>query len=64
MNFKGTIKKHIAPIALAASISGSVLATTPVVAHAETANESITIVNEGKKKLQVIFLHKKRLWNG
>lgn len=56
MNFKGTIKKHIAPIALAASISGSVLATTPVVAHAETANESITIVNEEKTKTSSYFL--------
>lgn len=56
MNFKGTIKKHIAPIALAASISGSVLVTTPVVAHAETANESITIVNEEKTKASSYFL--------
>lgn len=56
MNFKGTIKKHIAPLVLAASIGGSVLAGTPVVAHAETTNESITIVNEEKTKTSSYFL--------
>lgn len=56
MNFKGAIKKHIAPLVLAASIGGSVLAGTPVVAHAETTNESITMVNEEKTRTSSYFL--------
>lgn len=56
MNFKGTIKKHIAPIVLAASISGSVLATTSVVAHAETTDESIVSIDEEKTRTSSFFL--------
>lgn len=56
MNFKGVIKKHIAPIALAASISGSVLATAPVVAHAETTDESIVSTDLEKTRTSSFFL--------
>ena len=56
MNFKGVIKKHIAPIALAASISGSVLATAPVVAHAETNDESIVSIDLEKTRTSSFFL--------
>lgn len=56
MNFKGTIKKHIAPIVLAASISGSALVATPVVAHAQTTDESIVSIDEEKTKLSSYFV--------
>lgn len=56
MNFKGTIKKHIAPLVLAASIGGSVLAGTPVVAHAETTDESIVSTDLEKTRTSSFFL--------
>ena len=56
MNFKGVIKKHIAPIALAASISGSVLAATTIVAHAETTDESIVSTDLEKTRTSSFFL--------
>lgn len=56
MNFKGTIKKHIAPLVLAASIGGSILAGTPVVAHAETTDESIVSTDLEKTRTSSFFL--------
>lgn len=49
MAFKEVIKKHIAPIVLAASISGSVIAMNPLIVSAESCDESVVNTFEEKK---------------
>lgn len=58
MNFKGIVRKHIAPVVLAASIGGSILAASPVVAHAESYEESVVSLEEEKTKFSTFFLTK------
>ena len=56
MNFREIVKKHIAPVVLATSIGGSILATNPVVAHANVYEESIVSLEEEKTSLSTLFL--------
>ncbi len=55
MNIKKVINNHVAPLVLAASITGSVLATNVLEVHAETTDESINVESEGKGSISNYF---------
>lgn len=58
MNFSEVLKRRVAPVVLAASISGSVLSASPVVAHAQTNDKSIVTEDEEKSRLSDFFATK------